>query len=154
MKNWKFWLLIALIAMLSACAEKADEAPKIDPLAVPTSTDKDAWRKFMNAVMKETKFTEGAKGIYPYYVGEGDDTRKREVIQESIRNGIQPGYAYVITGADSTKVADFIVSAFAEAKPDTLLQTKLLFIGKQADDARVRGAVEPSGMAVVFHGTD
>jgi hypothetical protein len=150
------WILLALSLFLVACGQKAEEAPAgPDPLTVPASADKKAWATFMNAVIRETKFKDGAKGIYPYFIDPAEDNeRKLEVIGDSVRNGMQPGYAFVITSSDSAKAADFIVTAFAEAKPDTLRQTKMLFIGKKSDEARVRAAVEPSGMAVIFHGTD
>lgn len=152
----QFKLIFALIALLglSACGQQ-EAAPATDTVTAPTDNDKLAWTKYVTAAIKPHYQKGVTQRVWNYLIlPEDDSTRKLEVLQQSVENGLQPGQLFVYAGPDSAKVADLIVQGFANAKPDTLGKSDLLFIGKKADEARVRAAVEPSGMRFLFHPVD
>lgn len=149
-------LVFALCAILglSACNQEA-AAPATQTAAAPADNDKVAWTKYVTAAITPHYKKGVTQRVWNYLILPDEDaTRKLEVLQQSVENGLQPGQLFVYAGPDSTKVADLIVQGFATAKPDTLSKSELLFIGKKADEARVRAAVEPTGMTFLFHPVD
>ena len=49
-----------------------------------------------------------------------------------------------------TKLADLVIAGFQDAKPNTMKNVKVVFVGDAADKDRVGAAVAPSGVNYVF----
>jgi hypothetical protein len=157
MKNISLALTLCALLGVSACSEQAAEAPAVAAVVVPTGNDKEAWKKYMNDVVKPYFKKGETKRVWPYLVIPGEDeenARKLNELQTSVVNGIQAGQLFVYLGPDSTVTGDLIVEGFKEAKPDTLKNSTLLFVGKRVDDERVKAAVSPSGMTYIFHSVE
>lgn len=156
MKQLSLVFAVCAVLGLSACSEKT-EAPAAEVVTLPTGTDKSEWNKYMNVVVKPHYKQGETMRVWPYLVMPGEteeNGRKLDTLQQSVRNGMQPGQLLVYLGPDSTVTADLIVEGFQEAKPDTLARSTLLFAGKRADEERVRTVVAASGMAFIFHPVD
>ena len=54
------------------------------------------------------------------------------------------------TGMDAAAVATTWLAAFAKASPGRMKKVVVLFIGKTADDARVKAVIEPTGAIYRF----
>ena len=156
----RLMLVAALALTLAACkqpeAQKSAEAP---PVAVPQNDDAGAWRAYVTDVV--TRNLDGVTASSPYVYllpaeGSADFQPKYDALRDKAKNDIAYGIpagnmlAYSAASTSSTKIADLVVDAFAEAKPDSLKGVKLLFIGKAADNELVKAAVIPTGVNYVF----
>lgn len=156
----RLMLVAALALPLAAC--KQSEAPKSAekaPVAAPNNDDAGAWRAYVTDVV--TRNMEGVTAQSPYVYllpaeGSADFQPKYEALRDKAKNDIAYGIpagnmlAYSAASTSSTKIADLVVEAFTDAKPDSLKGVKLLFIGKAADGERVKAAVAPTGVKYVF----
>ncbi|QDW65808.1 hypothetical protein [Luteimonas granuli] len=148
-----------VLPLLAAC--KKEEAPVAQvaaPLAAPTTADDAAWRTYVSDVV-----TRNMAGIsnqpYVYYLpaatgDEATDTGNYERLQDKARTdvarGIVRGNMLAYASSDSAKMADIVVTAFADVPESTMQGVRVVFIGDAADQARVAEAVAPAGVEYVF----
>ena len=64
--------------------------------------------------------------------------------------GIIEGNMLLFGSPARTKLADLVIEGFKEAKPNTMKNVKVVFVGDPADKDRVQAAVAPSGVTYVF----
>lgn len=162
MKNSYRLLLAASLAAvaLTACNKqeeaKSDEAVVAAPVAVPAGEDKAAWQPYLASVAKANM--EGiVNAPYAYFLpGEssadfqGEYDRLLERVQMDMSRGIIEGNMLLFGSPARTKLADLVVAGFQEAKPNTMKNVKIVFVGDPADKDRVQAAVAPSGVNYVF----
>ena len=155
-------LLAASLASLALTAcnkqEEAKPAEEAAPavVAVPTSDDKTAWQDYLKSVALRNM--EGVTNApYAYFLpGEssadfaGEYDRLLERVQGDLSRGIVEGNMLMFGSPASGKMADLIVSGFQEAKPGTMKNVKVLYVGDPADKDRVQAAVAPAGVNFVF----
>ena len=159
MKNLTRLLVIAFLA-LSFAACKKEEAPKVDavkaPMAMPTTEDVAAWRDYVTDVA--TRNMDGINNSpYVYFLpGEGSETfggdyeRLLEKLEQDLSRGIIEGNMLLFGSPARTKLADLVEASFKDAKPNTMKNVKVIFVGDAADKDRVQAAVAPSGVTYVF----
>ncbi len=154
-------LLIALLTLpFAACKKEAESSQKAEkpPVAAPTNEDAASWRVYVTDVVgRNMEGVTNPPFVYllpaesaPEFQGQYD--RLLDKAKGDVSRGILGGnlLAYAAASPSSTKIADLVVAAFADVKPDKLKGVKLLFIGSAADSERVKAAVEPSGVNYVF----
>lgn len=148
-----------VLPLLAACKkEEATVAQVAAPLAAPTTADDAAWRNYVSDVV-----TRNMAGIsnqpYVYYLpaatgDEATDTGNYERLQDKARidvaRGIVRGNMLAYASSDSAKMADIVVTAFADVPDSTMQGVRVVFIGDAADQARVAEAVAPAGVEYVF----
>jgi hypothetical protein len=154
-------LLIATFALSFAACNKEADAPKQTvkaALPAPTNDDAAAWRAYVTDVIGRNM--DGVTNQPFVYLlpaessadFQGSYDRLLDKAKSDISRGILAGnlLAYASASPSSAKVADMVVAAFAELKPDKLKGVKLVFIGKAEDNERVKAAVAASGVTYVF----
>jgi hypothetical protein len=153
-------LLTLPLFAISAC--KKEEAAKpaavvAAPVTMPTDpNDTAAWKNYLVSVAKQNM--EGVRQRpYMYYLPAGDtpeiqDQVARQIsdVTDVVGRGILPGNMIAFGSPDSTRMADGIIEAFQVARPNSLKDVRVLFIGAAADEQRVRDAVAPSSADFVF----
>jgi hypothetical protein len=159
MKQLSLVFAVCAVLGLSACSEQAAETTASTQAAVtvPAGSDKAEWNKYMNAVIKPHFIKGETMRVWPYLVIPSEteeNARKLDALRQSVVNGLQAGQLFVYLGPDSTATADLILEGFKEAKPDSLTRSTLLFVGKRADEERVKTVVAASGMSFKFHPVD
>jgi hypothetical protein len=77
-------------------------------------------------------------------------TRMGDKIKEDVSRGIVSGNMLAYASPVSGRMADMIVAAFQPVPPGSMKGVKVLFIGKAADNERVKATVEPAGVDYVF----
>lgn len=150
-------LLLAATFVLSACGKKDDSAQpeqqaQVQKVTKPTNpNDKAAWNKYLGQVLQQNMQGMTADRPFAYMVPAGEDDaavqmRERQMgnVSDIVQRGILPGNLMALAGPDSSITADFMVKAFKQAQPGSLKGVIILFIGDQADKARVAAAVKPS----------
>ncbi len=161
MKNTYRLLLAAGLATLSLTACKKEEAKTeetvvVAPVAVPAGEDKAAWQPYLASIAKANM--EGVVNApYAYFLpGEssadfqGEYDRLLERVQMDMSRGIIEGNMLLFGSPARTKLADLVVAGFQDAKPNTMKNVKVVFVGDAADKDRVGAAVAPSGVNYVF----
>ena len=155
-------LLTLPLFAISACkkeeaAKPAASAPAAAPVTLPTDpNDTAAWKNYLVSVAKQNM--EGIRQRpYMYYVPAGDTPEILEQVDRQISDvtdvvgrGILPGNMIAFGSPDSTRLADGIIEAFKVARPNSLKDVRVLFIGAAVDEQRVRDAVAPSAAEFVF----
>ena len=162
-------LLLATCLGLSACtspddegdkaAKKAAAAAAAAPLVARITADDKLWKPYLQDVIKN--HMEGVTDrVYPYYLpanstaidadGRSAYDRQSENVTSVISRTVLPGNMLAFGSPDSATMGDLILSAFSGAKPDALKGSQVLFIGKSADSARVKGPIEASGAKYIF----
>jgi hypothetical protein len=154
-------ILLAL-TVLPGC-KKAEEPAKVEaPLVAPTNGDDNAWKEYLGRVVGKN-----LSGVtdrnFSYYLpanssepAEGDQDgktqydRQLENVTTVVLRTVLPGNMLSFGSPDSAKMADLIVTAFAEADPNALKGSQVLFIGNAADSDRVKVAVEAAGAKYIF----
>lgn len=155
------WLAIPAIAAmlaLSGCKKAEQTSEKVAaPLHAPASQGDDAgWQAYYQDVIARN--SEGVDGqTFPYYLPtpggpDYEDQYKRQLdtVTETAGRGALPGNMIAFMSPDSTRMADLVVAAFAKASPGSMKKVVILFVGKTADDARVKAAIEPTGATYRF----
>ena len=163
MKNLFRVAVLLTLPLLAISACKKEEAAKpvvavaVAPVAMPTDpSDTAAWKNYLINVAKQNM--QGVRQRpYMYYVPAGDTPEILEQVDRQISDvtdvvgrGILPGNMIAFGSPDSTRMADGIIEAFKVARPNSLKDVRVLFIGAAADEQRVRDAVTPSAADFVF----
>lgn len=154
-------LLIAFFALSVAACDKTSSAPAAveqAPLVAPTNEDPGAWRDYVsNTVKRNMQGVSSAPFVYLLPAEstqdfQGSYDRLLEKAKSDVDRGILPGNLLAFSSASlsSAKAADLVIAAFTDVKPDKLKGVKLLFIGKPADNERVKAAVQASGVDYIF----
>lgn len=166
-KSIRIVMLLLLALSLSACESKEEKAKAEKAAAraaaseaamvVPTSNDSAAWRTFLTEVVRRNM-----QGVdfppFMYFLPSPDSENFDDVFRRQADNvggtlarGVLPGNLLAFGSPSSEKMADLIVDAFDFAGKESMVDVKVLFVGKAEDIERVRAAVEPSGATLVFH---
>ena len=163
MKNlFRVAILLTLpLFAISACKKEEAAQPAaaaaVAPVTMPTDpNDTAAWKNYLVSVAKQNM--EGVRQRpYMYYIPAGDTPEIQDQVDRQISDvtdvvgrGILPGNMIAFGSPDSTRLADGIIEAFKVARPNSLKDVRVLFIGAAADEQRVREAVAPSAAAFVF----
>jgi hypothetical protein len=160
-QQWRVLTMMLLSALLlTACKEeekpKAAAAP-VAVVAMPTDpNDTEGWRNYLVGVARGNM--EGIRQRpYMYYVPAGDDQATLDQVDHQLANvtdtvgrGILPGNMIAFGSPDSARMADLIVEAFKVARPASMKDVRVLFVGASVDEQRVRDAVTPSAAEFVF----
>ena len=161
-------LLIALFTsglFLAACKPANKEASQDAASAevhAPTGNDDAAWKDYLGKVVGQ--HMDGVTGqVFPYYLPANSTTpdpadsehksqydRQLDNVSGAVARTVLPGNMLAFGSPDSAKMADMVVAAFTDAKPDAVKGSQVLFIGKPADSARVQAAIEAAGGKYVF----
>lgn len=160
------FVLIAVVALvgalsLSACGKQdSDQANTAQAQQATKPTDPNdakAWNTYLGQIVSKNMQGMTASSPYPYLVPAGDTpeilaSRDRQLsnVQDTVARGVLPGNMLVFAGPNSSTTADFVTAAFAEARPGTFKDVIILFIGDQADDARVKAVLQPTGATYRF----
>jgi hypothetical protein len=154
--------ILLSLTLLSGC-KKAEEAPVAEAaLVAPTGSDDMAWKEYLGKVVGQNQAGVTDR-IFPYYLpmnsttptaedqdGKTQYDRQLDNVTAVVQRTVLPGNMLAFGSPDSTKMADLIVTAFAEPQPDALKGSQVLFIGSTADSARVQAAVEAAGAKFIF----
>jgi hypothetical protein len=155
--------LALLVAGLAACKPAEPEkvaAPVAAPLSAPAGTDDAAWQAYLGDVINRNDDVITDR-LYSYYVSADSDkpdaadgssaySRQLENVNAVVQRTVLPGNMLAFGSPDSAKMADLIVAAFKDAKPDALKGSHVLFIGAAADRDRVEAAVKAAGANYIF----
>lgn len=152
-------LCAALLAGLAACQkEEAPAQPAQTELKAPTSADDKAWREYLTGIARQYAGRgQGALKPYITYLRAGEDpARHIEQTLEFIARGMDKGTLLIFASPDSAFAADVIGQIFSQAKPEDASRlgrngVQMLFVGAQADEAKVREAIAATGMQMRFH---
>ena len=156
-------LLAASLASLALTACNKQEEAKTTTeeaapaiVAAPTNDDKAAWQEYLKSVaLRNMEGVNNAPFAY-FLPGEssadfaGEYDRLLERVQGDLSRGIVEGNMLMFGSPSSAKMADLIVTGFREAKPGTMKNVKVLYVGDPADKDRVQAAVAPAGVNFVF----
>ena len=158
MKTMTRLLMIACLVLPFAACKKA-EAPVAAvkaPMSAPTTDDRQAWSDYLQDIVPRHM---GGIVNQPYvYLLPGESApdfqdqydRLLEKTTQDVGRGIIEGNMLAYGGPASAKVADMIVASFQSVPPGTMKGVRVLFIGKAADNERVKAAVAPAGVDYVF----
>ena len=153
----RLMLIACLVLPFAAC--KKDEGPKETvkaPMAAPTNDDMNAWRNYLQDIVPRYM---GAGANPPYvYLLPGESTpdfndvytRLATKAKEDVGRGIVSGNLLAYASPASAKMADMVVEAFKDVPAGSMKGVKVLFIGKAADNDRVKAAVSPAGVDYTF----
>jgi hypothetical protein len=152
----RLMLVACLVLPFAAC--KKEEAPKAvaAPLSAPANDDGAAWRAYLSDVV--TRNMTGISNQPFVYMLPGESTpdfasqyeRLAEKAKADVARGIIEGNLLAYGSPASAKMADMVVASFADVPPNTMKGVRVLFIGKAADNERVKAAVAPAGVDYVF----
>ena len=154
-------LALAGSVMLSAC-NKQDDAQQTtqqtQQATKPTDpNDTKAWNAYLGQIVTANMQGMSADRPYAYLVPAGDDAdaqskygRQLEAVQDVVARGVLPGNMLVFAGPSSAKTADFIATAFKDAKPGSFKDVIVLFIGDEADKQRVTDVLTPTSANIRF----
>lgn len=147
-------------ASLSACNKQDNQQATVQQAKATKPTNPDdskAWNEYLGQIVQSNMQGMTAERPYPYLVPAGSDAdaqgkydRQLSNVHDVIARGVLPGNMLVFAGANSSKTADFIQAAFAEAKPGAFKDVIVLFIGDQSDKDRVDAALKPTGATERF----
>jgi hypothetical protein len=154
-------LALAGTLALSACNKQDDaqqNTQQVQKAAKPTDpNDSKAWNAYLGQIVTANMQGMTADRPYAYLIPAGDDDpskamydRQLSAVQDIIGRGVLPGNMLVFAGPNSAKTANFILDAFKGVKAGVFKDVIVLFIGDQADQARVAAALQPTGANVRF----
>ena len=152
-------ILAALsVLLVFAGCKKQEAAPVVAaPLHAPSSqTDDTGWKAYFQDVIDRNSqgVTDRSNAYYLPAPGgadyDGKYQRQLQGVSDSVARGVLPGNLLAFMSPDSTKMADLVVSAFKNPSPGSMKGVIVLFIGKKADDDRVKAAVTPMGVTYRF----
>ncbi|HMB44080.1 MAG TPA: hypothetical protein VKM00_09450 [Luteimonas sp.] len=155
--------LFALALSLTGCKDEA-AAQKAAPAALvaPTNSDDNAWKAYLGQVVAQNMLGVTDR-VYPYYLPANSSTptpgdtenhsqydRQLQNVSDVVARTVLPGNMLAFGSPDSAKMGDLIVAAMTGAKPDALKGSQVLFIGKAADNDRVKAVVQAAGGKYIF----
>ena len=153
----RFMLIACLALPFAAC--KKEEAPKAvvqAPMSAPATDDRQAWLNYLQDVVgRNMDGIQNQPFVYmvpseslPDFADQYE--RLLEKARMDVARGIISGNLLAYGGHSSTKVGDLVVESFKTVEPNSMKGVKVLFIGKAADNERVKAAVTPAGVDYVF----
>lgn len=150
-------LIVCLVLPFAAC--KKQEAPVAvvkAPLSAPVNDDHQAWLDYVSDVVSRNM---GGIQNQPFaYMLPGESTadfkdqydRLLDKAKSDVARGIISGNVLAYGSPASAKMADLVIAAFSGIPAGSMKGVKVLFIGKAADNDRVKAAVTPAGVDYVF----
>jgi hypothetical protein len=151
---------------------KKQEAPVeavVAPLHAPASqTDDAGWKAYFQDVIGRNSdgVTDRTNAYYlpappanpapaSTSASGGDDYqgkygRQLDGVKDVVARGVLPGNMLAFMSPDSTIMADLVVEAFKGASVGSMKKVVVLFVGKTADNDRVKAAVTPTGCIYRF----
>lgn len=158
MKTMTRLLMIAcLVLPFAAC--KKHEAPVAvvkAPVAVPVNDDRQAWLAYLSDVVGRNM---GSIQNQPFvYMLPGESTadfkdqydRLLDKAKSDVARGIIAGNLLAYGSPASAKMADLVIASFKDVPAGSMKGVKVLFIGKAADNDRVKSALAPTGVDYTF----
>lgn len=149
-------LIVGLALPFAACKKEAPKETVKAPLTAPANGDINAWRAYVSDVVQRN-MGNIVNQPYVYFLppetaenAEGAYERMLEKAKTDVARGIISGNMLAYASPDSAKMADIVVESFKDVPPGTMKGVRVLFIGKAADNERVKAAVEPAGVTYVF----
>jgi hypothetical protein len=150
--------VLAVLLLFAGCTkEAAPVAAVAAPLHAPKSmTDDTAWKAYFQDVIgrNDDGVTDRTNAYYLPAPGgadyDGKYTRQLQGVQDAVARGVLPGNMLAFMSPDSTKMADLIVAAFKDASAGSMKKVVILFVGKSADNDRVKTAVANTGAIYRF----
>ena len=152
-------IIIACFAMaatltLGAC-QKEQAAPAAVAVVKPASPDDSAgWKAYLTDIVTHNLQGMTASRPYVYFIPGGDDEATMQRQFDNVHNvvlaTVLPGNLMAFGGPDSSRTANLIAGAFADAEPDSFKGVIVLFIGDEADRQRVADALAPSAAEFRF----
>ena len=161
MKTTTRLMLTACLALPLLAACKKEEAAKQEavveaPLVAPTTNDENAWGTYLQEVVKRN--LDGVTGQPYLYFLPAEETpdfqgyydRLLEQASTDLQRGILEGNLVAFGSPSSPRMADLVVASFGKVQPGAMKGVKVLFLGKSADNERVKAAVAPAGVDYKF----
>lgn len=152
----RLMLVACLVLPFAACKKEEPKQAVAAPLSAPANEDAAAWRAYLSDVVTRNM---GGISSQPFvYMLPGESTpdfadqyeRLAEKAKADVARGIVEGNLLAYGSPASAKMADMVVASFAEVPANTMKGVKVLFIGKPADNERVKAAVAPAGVDYIF----
>jgi hypothetical protein len=148
---------LTLLFVFAGCKKEAAPPVVAAPLHAPASQADDAgWKAyFQDAIDHNSQgVTDRSNAYYLPTPGgadyDGKYQRQLQGVSDTVARGVLPGNLLAFMSPDSTKMADLVVEAFKKGSPGTMKGVIVMFIGKTADDDRVKAAVTPTGATYRF----
>lgn len=145
---------------MSACSNHDDtqQTAQTQKLTKPTNPDDaQAWNAYLGQIVQNNMQGMSANRPYAYLVPAGNTAdakakyqRQLENVQDVVARGVLPGNMLVFAGPDADTTANFISDAFSSAKPGAFKGVIVLYIGSDADKARVDSILKPTGAEFRF----
>jgi hypothetical protein len=152
-------LFAALTVLLLFAGCKKEEAPVVvaASLHAPASqTDDAGWKAYLQDVIGHNNdgVTDRTNAYYLPAPGaaeyDGKYTRQLQGVQDVAARGVLPGNMLAFMSPDSSKMADLVVAAFKDASAGSMKGVVVLFVGKSADNERVKAVITPTGAIYRF----
>ncbi len=148
---------LSLLLVFTGCTKK-EEAPVVDvPLHAPASqTDDKGWKAYFQDVINRNSqgVTDRSMAYYLPPPGgadyEGMYARQLSGVSDTVARGVLPGNLLAFMSPDSTRMADLVVAAFKNPSAGSMKGVIVIFVGKTADNERVKAAVTPTGATYRF----
>ena len=157
----RLMLIACLVLPFAACKKAEAPAPEAKaPMSAPTTDDRQAWVDYLNDVVNRHRGDIANEPFVYFLPGESSDQfegmyeRLADKARSDVSRGIIAGNMLTYASPASARMADMVIDAFEGVPPDSMKGVKLLFIGKKADNERVKAAVAPAGVDYVFVATD
>ena len=148
---------LALLFVFAGCKKEAPPPVVVAPLHAPaTQTDDAGWKAYFQDVIDRNSqgVTDRSSAYYLPTPGgadyQGKYDRQLQGVSDTVARGVLPGNLLAFMSPDSTKMGDLVVEAFKKGSPGTMKGVIIIFIGKTADDDRVKAAVTPTGATYRF----
>lgn len=150
--------VLAVLLLFAGCKkQEAATAAVAAPMHAPASqTDDAAWKAYFQDAISHNDdgVTDRTNAYYLPAPGgadyQGKYDRQLQGVADAVARGVLPGNMLAFMSPDSTKMADLIVAAFKDASAGSMKKVIILFVGKSADNERVKAAVTPSGCIYRF----
>lgn len=160
MKRIRLVSIVAALAMLllfTGCKKEEAAAVVAAPLTAPANqTDDNGWKAYFQDVIGRNSQGVTDRSIAYYLPApggaeyEGKYGRQMDGVKDVVARGVLPGNLMAFMSPDSTKMADLIVEAFKGASAGSMKGVIVLFVGKAADNDRVKAAVAPTAATYRF----
>ncbi len=149
--------VLAVLLLFAGCKKQEAATVVAAPVHAPTSlTDDAGWKAYFQDAISHNDdgVTDRTSAYYLPAPGgaeyQGKYDRQLQGVADAVARGVLPGNMLAFMSPDSTKMADLIVAAFKDASAGSMKKVIILFVGKTADNERVKAAVTPSGCIYRF----